>query len=84
VDLFRSFNSVLGIFKEDADGKLQLDRSSKGDGLSEGLMELMLEIRQDARKNKDFATADKIRDSLNKMGIIIEDTPQGSRWKIQE
>ncbi len=84
VDLFHSFNSVLGIFKEDADGKLQLDRSSKGDGLSESLMELMLEIRQDARKNKDFATADKIRDSLNKMGIIIEDTPQGSRWKIQE
>ena len=37
--------------------------------------------REEARKNKDYATGDKIRDQLKKRGIIIEDTPEGTRWK---
>lgn len=37
--------------------------------------------RQQARKNKDFALADKIRDDLKSRNIILEDTPQGVRWK---
>ncbi len=45
------------------------------------LMDLMLEIRQGARKNKDFATADLIRDRLATIGYVIEDAPEGARWK---
>ncbi len=41
----------------------------------------LIEEREKARKNKNFKKADKIRDKLKKKGIILEDTPQGVRWK---
>lgn len=44
------------------------------------VMELVLEIRANARKNKDWTTADLIRDRLKEIGIVIEDTPEGTRW----
>ncbi len=40
----------------------------------------LVEQRQEARKNKDWATADKIRDELKAKGIILKDTPQGVTW----
>ena len=40
--------------------------------------------RNEARSNKDFELADKIRDQLNKMNIEIEDTPDGTIWKINK
>jgi len=44
-------------------------------------IEELIEKRQEARKNRDFALADKIRDDLKARNIILEDTPQGVRWK---
>ena len=46
-------------------------------------IEKLIEKRQDARKNKDFATSDKIRDDLKSRGIVLEDTPQGIKWHKQ-
>ena len=43
-------------------------------------IEALIEKRQEARKNRDFATADKIRDDLKAQGIILKDTPQGVTW----
>lgn len=40
----------------------------------------LIDQRQEARKNKDFATADAIRDKLAGMGIELKDTPQGVKW----
>lgn len=42
----------------------------------------LIKKREEARKNKDFATADKIRDELFKRGIVLEDTKDGTRWKV--
>ncbi|MDP6112615.1 MAG: cysteine--tRNA ligase [Planctomycetota bacterium] len=44
-------------------------------------IERLLEERVQARKDKNFARSDEIRDSLKDQGIILEDTPQGTRWK---
>ncbi len=45
------------------------------------VMQLLIELRQDARKNKNFALADFIRDKLKTLGIILRDTPQGTEWE---
>lgn len=57
---------------------LILDREEEN--LDDEIEELILE-RQDARKNKDFAKADEIRDKLLAMGIVLEDTREGVKWK---
>lgn len=44
----------------------------------------LIEERNAARKNKDFARSDQIRDDLKKQGIILEDTPQGTRYKKEQ
>ena len=56
-----------------------LQKSTKG-SLEEEI-ERLIEERQQARKDKNFALADKIRDDLKARNIILEDTPQGVRWK---
>ena len=57
---------------------LILDREEEN--LDDEIEELIQE-RQDARKNKDFAKADEIRDKLLSMGIVLEDTREGVKWK---
>ena len=44
-------------------------------------VEALIDARQKARKEKDWAEADRIRDALKNMGIVLEDTPQGVKWK---
>ncbi len=44
-------------------------------------VEALIEERQNARKNKDFKRADEIRDKLTEMGIVLEDTRQGVKWR---
>ncbi len=48
----------------------------------EGLVEMVLAQRQRARERRDFGSADELRDRLAELGVSIEDTPQGSRWKL--
>ena len=43
-------------------------------------VEKMIEARQAARKAKNWAEADRIRDELKDKGIVLEDTPQGVKW----
>ena len=76
---------VLAIFMEMADiiGILIDVENGVDDGLTDKLMQLIIDIRQDARKNKNWATADKIRDELKNIGIALEDSPTGVRWKKQ-
>ncbi len=66
--LFDELCSVLGILYN----RKSNDLDSK--------IEALIEKRQEARKNKDWATADKIRDDLKERGIILKDTPQGVTW----
>lgn len=61
-----------------------LDIVPEQEGVDEALstwVEQQLEARKAARGRRDFAAADTIRKSLEEKGIIVEDTPQGARWK---
>lgn len=69
LDLIRELGAPLGI----------LQKSVKEDLAAE--VEKLIEERQKARKDKNWALADKIRDDLKARGIVLEDTPQGVRWK---
>ena len=74
-EIFTDMASTIGIF-ESADEEPAADSE-----LVDKLMKIIVEIRQDARKNKNWAAADKIRDDLKAAGIVLEDTPQGVKWK---
>lgn len=52
------------------------------DELSPKLMELIIAVRQNARRNKDWATADYIRDELKKIGVALEDGADAVTWKL--
>ncbi len=52
------------------------------DSTDAGLVEGLVCLRQAARKAKDFARADAIRDELKRRGVLVDDTPQGTRWKL--
>lgn len=68
------------IFEFDKIFGLKLDEEEVEEKLSEEV-ENMIRKREEARKTKDFETADDIRDQLKEMGIVLEDTPTGVRWK---
>jgi cysteinyl-tRNA synthetase len=71
-------------FVIDVLGLRQEEKSGGQDDLSASLMETIISLRQEARANKDFATADKIRDDLAKLKIKIKDTKDGATWERQE
>jgi cysteinyl-tRNA synthetase len=80
LDLFATFNRVLGIFPE-RDGQMVVETGVSADDFAHRLLDLLIAVRQEARRRKDFTTADRIRDGLRALGIVLEDTPQGVRWK---
>ena len=55
---------------------------NQGKSALEEEIEKLIEERQQARKNKNFARADEIRDELKARGIVLEDTKDGVKWKM--
>jgi cysteinyl-tRNA synthetase len=60
---------------------IEFDTSLPGEGLAEDLMSLIIELRAQARKDKNWAMSDRIRDMLEEKGITLEDRPDGTLWK---
>ncbi len=77
-DLLKTFvYDILGL-KSESGGKD--DQKLTGD-----LMNIIISLRKDARDKKDFATSDKIRNELNKIGIVLKDKKEGPPdWEISE
>lgn len=70
-EVYQIFSDVLGVPLEGKENDVLLDED----------IEKLIEERNEARKNKDFARADEIRDTLKEQNIILEDTPQGVRFR---
>lgn len=73
--LLKELTNLLGVLRTSPAKKAGAD-----DGLASGLMDLILDIRADARTNKNWAVADKIRNALKALNIVVEDSPSGARW----
>ena len=69
LDAVAKFDAVLGIFGPEETEMLDAE------------IEALINERQEARRNRDFARSDEIRDLLASKGIILEDTKDGVRWK---
>jgi len=66
---------VLGIIPDQVQAGASADRE-------EGLIRLLIDLRAQARANKDWATSDKIRDQLREIGVVLEDRADGTTWKL--
>jgi cysteinyl-tRNA synthetase len=82
----KEFGNVLGLWQADPADYLATPQGTQatGDnagGLTPEEIEGLLVKRTEARKNKDFATSDQIRDQLAEAGIEIKDSPEGTTWK---
>lgn len=71
--LIMRFDRVLGVLGE-AGKEVKLPKEA----------EVLLQKREEARKAKDWNTADKLREQLKAMGVIVEDTPQGQKWRLKQ
>lgn len=69
IDILQELGKPLGILQKNTNGSLEDD------------IQKMIDKRQSARAAKDYALADKIRDELKDMGIILEDTKNGVKWR---
>jgi cysteinyl-tRNA synthetase len=73
--VLRELAATLGLFQ-----RPPAEAAAGGDELVGQLMQLVIEMRADARKSKNFAMADKIRERLTALGITLEDRPSGTEW----
>jgi cysteinyl-tRNA synthetase len=79
----REVRAMLGVLGLDpADQHWADDGSEDLRGVVDALVKSMLDQRAEARANKDFATADAIRDLIKAAGVEVEDTPDGPRWSV--
>ena len=76
--LLRRLGGVLGLIAADSEEYL---KGGAGQGLSDDEIETLIAARQSARRAKDFAESDRIRDELKAKGVILEDGPQGTTWR---
>jgi cysteinyl-tRNA synthetase len=80
-DKVRDGLGPLGIALEDRAGGTEWTKSGAAAADSaDGLMKLLINLRADARANKDFAMGDAIRNRLSEIGITLEDRPDGTEW----
>jgi cysteinyl-tRNA synthetase len=85
-DLLLSLANTLGLLTQDAGefGRLETGRALGALGLDESAIESAVRRRAEARLNRDYKRADEIRNSLLEKGIILLDTPEGTKWRVKK
>ena len=82
-DDISALSSTMHLFVEELLGLTPELKSETGSEMLDGVMNLVLKIRQQAKSTKDWATSDQIRDDLNALGIIVKDGKEGASWEIK-
>ena len=82
--LLKDFDRVLSLNLIEEAEKLRAEKAAKANSVDADKVEALIAERTEARKNKDWATADRIRDELNAMHIVVTDTPEGIKWHVAE
>ena len=77
----RHLTNILGLVQHNVEEFLKSDIGQEALALSEEQIEDLIQQRQDAKKAKEFAKADEIRQSLLDQGVVLEDTRQGTIWR---
>jgi cysteinyl-tRNA synthetase len=77
----KELSNVLGILQDDPENFLQAGETVQEGSLAEQEIELFIEQRTQAKQNKDWALADKIRNDLKQQGIVLEDVATGTSWR---
>lgn len=78
-DTFAEMCSIIGVLE----AKAAAPGEEASDSKEEALVELFINMRQEARKAKNYALADQLRNELTGIGIVLQDTPQGVKWSKQ-
>ena len=78
-DVLAEMCSIIGVLEKTAAPAAE----EAGDSKAAELVEMLIAMRQDARKNKNYALADELRNKLSEIGIVLQDTPQGVKWSKQ-
>jgi cysteinyl-tRNA synthetase len=86
IGLFKQYGQVLGILSLPPQDFLEQEqkRLLHKKGLSVEEIDRLIAERNQARKDKDWARADVLRDRLNEIKVLLKDTPQGTAWQIEE
>lgn len=82
-ETLESLKSAFDIFLNDIFGLKNDMASGDNNDLVEGLMELIIDIRQTARANKDWTTSDQVRDKMNELNIALKDAADGTTWSMK-
>lgn len=78
-DVFAEMCSIIGVLET----KASVAPTEAGDNKEAALVEMLIQMRQDARASKNYALADQLRNQLTAIGIVLQDTPQGVKWSKQ-
>ncbi|HFD31382.1 MAG TPA: cysteine--tRNA ligase [Gammaproteobacteria bacterium] len=79
--LLKKLANILGLLEGDIESWFKGDNSHSEDNMSDDEIESLIARRITAKKNKNWAEADTIRDQLNTLDIELEDTPTGTHWR---
>lgn len=74
--------SIFKIFVTEILGLVSEEKGAGQDTLVSGLVDTLIQLRQEAKANNDFAAADNIRDTLLKLGVQVKDTKDGAVWHL--
>jgi cysteinyl-tRNA synthetase len=78
-----TLKNIFQTFAVDILGLSEEANASSNQGIIDGVLKMLLQIRLEAKNNKDFATSDRIRKELESLGVVVKDRKDGFDWEIK-